>query len=334
MPRDKRIDIPGAIHHVITRGLERRDIFLDAADRKEFLSRLELALEKTGCQCLSWALMSNHFHLLIRTGVKSLSDLMRKILTGHAIYFNRKYKRHGYLYQNRYKSVLCQEDAYLLQLVRYIHTNPIRAQIVKSLEELDEYPWTGHSAIVGKKKRKWQTIEDVLILFGSQRGEAVRNYRLFIEDAMYEGRREELSGGGLRRSAGGWEELKRMRRDKEYWRGHHRKLGEGDFVEKVLKTADEEMDRKFQLIREGWNLEKLVKRVSMKYDISEEAMRKQGRGDKLSEARSVLCAVGYNELGIKSRELAEYLGVSQAGVSQNIERGEKCLKEKTLNLLI
>ena len=140
MPRNKRLHIPGGIYHVISRGIERRDIFSDNVERKEFLSRLENVLQKTGAQCLAWVLMSNHFHLLMRTGSQSLSDIMRKLLTGYALYFNRRHNRHGHLYQNRYKSVLCQEDVYLEELVRYIHLNPLRAHIVKTLDELDIYP--------------------------------------------------------------------------------------------------------------------------------------------------------------------------------------------------
>ena len=108
MPRDKRINLPGVIYHVISRGIERRKIFIDKADREEFLRRLGDGLEKTSCQCIAWSLMPNHLHLLIRTGERALSDLMRKLLTGYAVYFNRRHKRHGYLYQNRYKSILCQ----------------------------------------------------------------------------------------------------------------------------------------------------------------------------------------------------------------------------------
>ena len=102
MPRHRRIDCPGVVHHVIVRGIERRKIFFDENDNHEFLKRLERALLQTGCQCYAWALMSNHFHLLIRTGDKSLSDLMRSLQTGYAIYFNRRHRRSGYVYQNRY----------------------------------------------------------------------------------------------------------------------------------------------------------------------------------------------------------------------------------------
>ena len=102
MPRQGRLNIEGGIYHVIQRGIERRDIFRDDADREEFINRLGKGLKETGHHCYGWALIPNHFHLLIRTGVKPLCDLMRKVLTGYAIYFNRRHNRKGYLYQNRY----------------------------------------------------------------------------------------------------------------------------------------------------------------------------------------------------------------------------------------
>lgn len=134
MPRQRRINIPGIVHHVIVRGLNGEQLFKDDLDRKEILRRLEKGLKETRALCYAWSLMSNHFHLVIRTGEKSLSELMRKVLTGYAVYFNKRYKRKGYVYQNRYKSILCQEDKYMLELVRYIHLNPLRAKIVQDME--------------------------------------------------------------------------------------------------------------------------------------------------------------------------------------------------------
>ena len=184
MPRDKRINLPGVIYHVISRGIERRKIFLDEADREEFLRRLEEGLEKTSCRCIAWSLMPNHFHLLIRTAERALTDLMRKLLSGYAIYFNRRRHRHGYLYQNRYKSILCQEEVYLLEMVRYIHLNPLRAGIVSDLKSLERHPWTGHSVLVGKRKRNWQSVDEVLLRFSSKRRAAVAGYRKFVRDGM------------------------------------------------------------------------------------------------------------------------------------------------------
>ncbi len=241
MPRHKRIDVPGAVHHIIVRGLNRQDIFLGDKDRADFLGRLETALSQTGCRCYAWALLNNHFHLLIRTSDKPLSDLMRKVLSGYAIAFNRRHGRHGYLFQNRYKSVLCQEEAYLLELVRYIHLNPLRAGIVKDMDELDRYRWSGHAVLVGRCRRDWQDRAEILVRFSTKKRESISRYRQFAEDGIAQGRREELTGGGLRRSAGGWEALQDLRIAGEYWRGDERILGDGDFVNAVLLAAEETM---------------------------------------------------------------------------------------------
>jgi len=136
----------------MARGIERRKLFRDDKDRNSFLDRLAVILEETQTQCYAWALIPNHFHLLLRTGPTPLSKVMRRLMTGYAVTFNKRHKRSGHLFQNRYKSVVCEEDAYLLELIRYIHLNPLRAGLVKDLKELDKYPWTGHSAILGRRK--------------------------------------------------------------------------------------------------------------------------------------------------------------------------------------
>jgi REP element-mobilizing transposase RayT len=136
----------------MARGIERREIFKDDKDRKSFLNRLTTILEETQTQCFAWALIPNHFHLLLHTGATPLSKVMRRLMTGYAVSFNRRHKRSGHLFQNRYKSVVCEEDPYLLELIRYIHLNALRAELVKDLKELDKYSWTGHSAILGRRK--------------------------------------------------------------------------------------------------------------------------------------------------------------------------------------
>ena len=143
MPRQARIDAPGALHHVMCRGIERRKIFRDNQDRRDFVERLGRVLMETTTTCLAWVLMPNHFHLLLRTGCTPIAGVMRKLLTGYAVTFNRKYKRRGHLFQNRYKSILCQEEPYLLELVRYIHLNPLRSNIVATWAKLERYEFCG-----------------------------------------------------------------------------------------------------------------------------------------------------------------------------------------------
>lgn len=147
MPRRSRIDAPGALHHIIARGIERCKIFRDDADRNNFLDRLGGIIDDTGTVCFAWALIPNHFHLLLRTGRVPIATVMCRLLTGYAVSHNRRYRRHGHLFQNRYKSILCQEDAYLLELVRYIHLNPIRAKLVSDIKALDKYVFSGHGVI-------------------------------------------------------------------------------------------------------------------------------------------------------------------------------------------
>ena len=157
-------------------------------------------------------LMSNHVHLLFRTGNIPLSTIMRRLLTGYAQQFNRRHKRYGQLFQNRFKSFLCEEEPYLLELVRYIHLNPIRARMVKDLKGLNTYPKTGHSVLMGKIKNDWQDTDYVLKRFGKTLRDARKAYLTFVSKGLSKGRRADLVGGGLLRSVGGWSMLKALLR--------------------------------------------------------------------------------------------------------------------------
>jgi len=176
---------------------------------------------------------------------------MRRLLTGYAVSYNFRHRRHGHLFQNRYKSILCQEEPYLMELVRYIHLNPLRAAIVKDLRSLNNFPYCGHGCIVGKRTHDWQDVDYILKLFASKRSEAVRGYREFVKKAVEQGRRPDLVGGGLVRSAGGWAALKALRRIGAYRKGDERILGDSDFVKSVLAQAKEDFERTHQLQSEG-----------------------------------------------------------------------------------
>ena len=147
MPRLPQLDAPGVLHHIMIRGIERREIFLNSKDREDFLERLAKLLPETKTTCYAWVFIPNHAHFLLRAGLVPLAILMRRILTGYAVGFNRQHSRHGQLFQNRHKSIVCQEDVYLKDLVRYIHLNPIRAGIVSGLTELNRYPCRRFSRI-------------------------------------------------------------------------------------------------------------------------------------------------------------------------------------------
>jgi len=148
VPRQARIDAPGALHHIICRGIERRKLFLNDDDRDDFVNRLSRIMSESETLCCAWALIPNHLHLLLRTGNVPITTVMRRLLTGYAVSFNYRHRRQGRLFQNRYKSILCQEELYLLELVRYIHLNPLRAKIVEDLKALKTDGYAVVSAIL------------------------------------------------------------------------------------------------------------------------------------------------------------------------------------------
>jgi len=149
LPRGPRFDAPGVIHHVIQRGVERRTTFVDDADRLDYLRRLDEILPEERVRCLAWVLMSNHVHLVLQTGDRPLAHAMHRIGTGYSLHFNRRHERVGHLVQNRFRSRPARDDADAMGLIRYVHRNPLRAQLVDSLDQLARYPWCGYGALLG-----------------------------------------------------------------------------------------------------------------------------------------------------------------------------------------
>lgn len=334
MPRSARLDAQGVLHHVIIRGIERRYIFRDDKDRNNFLERLSELVPKTNTACYAWVLMPNHAHFLLRTGDMGLSTLMRKLLTGYAVSFNRRHRRHGQLFQNRYKSIICQEDIYLKELVRYIHLNPLRAKIVPDISELNKYDYCGHSVLMGKKKCPWQDTGYVLSYFSRRLGEATRRYYAYVEQGIGKGRRPELVGGGLIRSLGGWAEVKKIRsRGQDRLKGDERILGESDFVMEVLSQANEKFSKEYELKRLGYDLERVEQRVADLYGIDKKELYSKGRQKKKAEARSLLFYWAVRELGISGTFLANRFGMSQSGVVYATNIGEKVAKKKYYRLI-
>ena len=330
MPRQGRIDFPGALHHVIIRGINKAPIFYDDKDRGDFVRRLSNALERTKLLCYAWALIPNHVHLLLETVSVPLGKLMRSLLTGYAIRFNRRHKRVGYLFQNRYKSILCDTEEYLLQLVSYIHLNPLRAKLVSNIEELDKYPWCGHSILMGYHKAEWQETNVILRRFGSTLREARTNYRNFIIAGIAEGSRPDLNGGGLIRSVGGWESVKRLRKSRERWRGDERILGNSDFVLRVLDQAGEQLTERQWREIEGVSLAQLFDMVTKICKVNKAVVRKGKRVSACSRARALFSFWAMKELGSTPTELATYLSVSRAAVYKAVTKGQGIVESEKL----
>jgi putative transposase len=321
MPRKARIDAPGALHHIILRGIERRSIFNDDQDYRNYRDRLGGVITETSTSCYAWVLMPNHVHLLLRTGLVPIATVMRRVLTGYAQQFNRRHKRHGHLFQNRYKSFLCEEDPYLLELVRYLHLNPLRSGLVKDIRVLADWARSGHSVLMGRIKCDWQDTDHVLSLFGKEAGAARKSYASFIAEGINQGRRPELVGGGLLRSVGGWSALAANRSKGLRLMSDERILGSSKFVEDVLKRANEEYDRRTFARVEGVNLDILIDRISDYFGINKWALMSSSKQREVCRARWALCYVAVNRLMISCADIARKLNISPSSVSKSVLRG-------------
>lgn len=316
MPRQARLDAPGALHHVMGRGIEGKNIFRNEEDREDFIQRLSALCQDGILYVYAWALMPNHFHLLLRTGSQPLSISMKKLLTGYVVNFNRRHKRYGHLFQNRYKSIICEEDPYLIELTRYIHLNPLRAGIVKSIKELNKYAWTGHSAIMGNVERKWQTREMILSYFGKRRKRAVDGYENFVREGISQGRRAELVGGGLIRSLGGWSQVLSLRQKGIKNVYDERILGSSDFVENLLSEAEEKEKETLRLSSKVRDLRALAREITKWEGVKESELRSASRKTEVLRARTLFCQIAVKKMGYFGAEVARYLGITTSAVNR------------------
>ncbi len=317
---------------MIGRGLEQRNIFSQDADKTDFLRRFGVSLEKVDATCLAWALMSNHYHLLIRVGSRPLSALMASVLTGYATNYNRRHQRSGYVFQNRFKSILCDKDEYLLRLIQYIHLNPWKAGIVSDLDALDLYPWTGHAGLLGEHIQPWHATNSVLSLFSDKRQPARHAYRELISRGMRDPNPINLSGGGLVRSAGGWDRLQKIRKEHEIRIGDERILGDSCFVEAVL--AEDSIGLNHQASRElkDWNLSKLSVAICQYHGVDEARLAFSGRKNNRSKVRLIIAYLAKTELGCRSLEIENHLNISQSAVSKLVRKGCEICHEENISL--
>jgi putative transposase len=328
MPRGPRLDAPGVLHHVMARGIERSLIFRDVADREAFLRRLGEVVAEADLDVFAWALLPNHFHLLLRTAGTPLPAAMRCLLSGHATWFNRRHERVGHLFQNRFKSVVCEEDPYFLELVRYIHLNPLRAGIVSSIKELEGYPYAGHSAVLGTIRRGWHRTAAVLRSFGGDELRAIEAYRRFVAAAAELGTRPELAGGGLIRSAGGWAAVRELRKGRECFAHDERVLGGPDFVEALRRTKATYRTN----VGRGLRIQEIVALVCRSLSLDGERLLEGGRPRAISRAREGIAFLWIAHFGRSGHEAAAVLGISPTSAYRCAQRAQ-CASEAWLGLL-
>lgn len=319
MPRQARIDYIGALHHVIVRGIEEKYIFKEEYDKKELYTRLKELLEKSNLQIYAWSIMSNHFHLAIQTGKTTLSEFMRQLLTGYAINYNKKHKRKGYLFQNRYKSILCDADEYLLPLIRYVHLNPVKARMI-TFGQLKKYKWTGHVELINGKEKGLIERDEVLGFFGKTEGKAKSAYEEFVKDGLNSD--EDFMRGGLIKSTGG---IKAVLMSGEKQMSDERILGDGDFVNNVLEQM-EEIDEKKKHFK---NLSDLLKKLSKYYNVDGEDILKT-KTKKVRGARIALVYYANEYLGISATSVGKLMGISQVAASMLKRKGRGIFKDNNL----
>jgi hypothetical protein len=241
---------------------------------------------------------------------------MRRLLTGHAVVFNLRHQRSGHLFQNRYKSIVCEEDTYLLDLIRYIHLNPLRAGLVTTMDELDSYQWCCHAVLMGKQELEGQRADAVLLLFNRNKRSAREKYRVFVTDGIRNGQRDDLLRGGQRRF------LKQMVPG-EYEVYDERILGSGDFVER-LREEVASLTVPSPLVP----LDRIMQHAAAAFGIQADLLSERRRDHVVADARATTCYLAVRRYGHSGVEVAKALNISRSGVSVAVQRGAEFMRAK------
>ncbi len=310
MPRKPRIDQPGLLYHVIARGIERRKLFSDDADRDFFLTRMGRLSRRTGIRVYAFALIPNHFHLLVRRKTVPLSSFMQRLLTAYAIYYNHKTGRSGHLFQNRYKSIICQDDVYFVELVRYICLNPLRADQVPDLDGLEQYGYSAYAYILGQKQSDWFDPLSVLGFFGKSRAWAESAFKRHVLEGLDEGRRPDLVGGGLKRSLRLPERLPSERHAYD-----ERILGQGDFVEMVVASEPERGQA-----GDGVSPEAIIAETCELFQLSQAELTSGSKTRKVCAARAHAALRMAERCCISKSDIARRLSVSLPAVLKMLRK--------------
>jgi putative transposase len=180
MARPLRLELAGALYHVTSRGDGREDIFLSDEDRRAWLETLAEVCKRCNWVCHAYCQMSNHYHLVIETPEANLSKGMRQLNGVYTQHFNRRHDRVGHVFQGRFKAILVDKDSYLLELARYVVLNPLRAKMVRRLEQ---WPWSSYLATCGQTPApSWLQVDFVLSQFAAQRARAIVKYAAFVHE--------------------------------------------------------------------------------------------------------------------------------------------------------
>lgn len=305
MARKPRVHFSGALYHVICRGNQGQRIFSDDDDRRRYLELLQETRHRFHFRLYAYVLMDNHVHHLIEVGLNPLSKIMQNILFRYTRYWNRRYRKMGHLFQGRHKAILCDQENYLLELIRYIHLNPVRSRIVR---DPSRYAWSSHGAYVKGDGAGWIAIEEILPRWGRHRAEAVGAYQRFVREGLREGHRKDL-----------------------YELVDQRYLGDDAFVKKAARQVKEEeparaMEISWEEIREG---------VLKGMRVRAEAVFDRGREREAVRIKRVMAWVGREVGGLTNQSMAKTLGQDPGALSRGLRKlGAEIEKHKNLQKTI
>ena len=295
MARKPRLHYTGAVYHVMVRGNGGQNIFADDEDRHRFYLFLQEGVEKFGHRIHAFCFMSNHVHLAIQVGEKPLSRSMQNLCFRYTQYVNSRQKKVGHLFQGRYKAILVDADAYLVELVRYIHLNPVRAKLVKTPEA---YPWSGHRAYMGHEKLPWITTDWVLSQFSQRLKTARTRYGKFVQHGQDEGHRQEFHSGT----------------------SEGRILGDDTFVDRVYTESD-------QREKKAVTLDEIIDRVGKVYGLTEEEMVSGGKQRYPSEARGMIAYLVREGSGLSLTALGRRMKRDVSSLSLAADKIMRCSKD-------
>jgi len=308
MPRKARLSPAASFFHVMARGIEGRDIFATDEDRERFLGLLSTGLARTGYACYAWALMRNHYHLVLRSSDVHLSALMRPLNAAYAQGFSKAHSRTGYLFQGRYKSVVTQDQGYVEQLVRYVHANPLRVGVCKTLTDLANYRWTGHAVLMGTREAAFQDTWPVLRRFGRTVADGRKGYAEFIAEAVNQSS-ESLSV------------LRKGNTDRDGRTPGSYVIGDPEFVRSVIAKERENRLRIARHQLERLSIEDLAAKFAAAAGITPEDLLRRARGNYRAAARKVFAYVCCREYGFTIVDVARYLGHTHSPMSLAVRQG-------------
>jgi REP element-mobilizing transposase RayT len=298
----------------MARGIDRRDLFLDDEDRARFVSTVERVFGESRTACFAWALMTNHYHLLVETGSVPLADAMQRVNLRYAQHFNRRHAGVGHVFQGPYKSLRVDAEPYLLTLVRYIHLNPCEGGLVSGLDALDVYPWTGHAALMGNAARRFQDVDRVLSMFGRDPLDARGSVRRFLQSRL------DCGNVGAPMPAPDVPLDIRDQRDALAYGVVGLRTRSGQ-LEAAVREATDRNAARARLARDGWTFDRIVELICARLDVDSRELRLGSRLRSVSRSRAVVAYAASTWLGMNQCEIARRLAIGQPSVAKSIPRG-------------